>query len=89
VLPSKIFEYAVTGRPILAGVVGNPARFIERYVTGAEVFAPCDAAGMTAALGKLLDGPRHIDRSDFRDRFSRRRIMCDMALDVLDTAVTR
>ena len=86
VLPSKIFEYAVTGRPVLAGVAGNPARFIERYVTGAEVFAPCDADGMTAALGRLLDGPRFVDRADFRERFSRRRIMHDMAVDVLRTA---
>jgi hypothetical protein len=86
VLPSKIFEYAVTGRPILAGVAGNPARFIEQHVPGAEVFAPCDAVGMATALGRLLDGPRFVDRADFRERFSRRRIMHDMAVDVLRTA---
>lgn len=86
VLPSKIFEYAVTGRPILAGVAGNPARFIEQHLRGAEVFAPCDAVGMAIALGRLLDGPRLVDRADFREWFSRRRIMHDMAVDVLRTA---
>jgi hypothetical protein len=86
VLPSKIFEYAVTGRPILAGVAGNPARFIEQHVPGAEVFAPCDPIGLATALGRLLDGPRFFCRTDFRERFSRRRIMHDMALDVLRTA---
>jgi hypothetical protein len=85
VLPSKIFEYAVTGRPILAGVAGNPARFIEQHVPGAEVFAPCDAVGLATALGRILDGPRFVDRADFRARFSRRRIMHDMAMDILRT----
>jgi len=87
VLPSKIFEYAVTGKPILAGVAGNAARFIRENVTGADVFAPCDAKGMTASLDRLLDGPRYIERADFRDRFSRRSIMRGMAEDILDLAV--
>jgi glycosyltransferase involved in cell wall biosynthesis len=89
VLPSKIFEYAATGKPILAGVAGNSARFIERHVTGAEVFAPCDATGMKAALGRLLDGPSRIDRSEFRDRFSRRRIMYRMAQDIIALVTAR
>jgi glycosyltransferase involved in cell wall biosynthesis len=89
VLPSKIFEYAATGKPILAGVAGNSARFIERNVTGAEVFAPCDASGMTAALGRLLDGPPRIDRSEFCDRFSRRRIMHRMAQDITSLVPVR
>ncbi len=89
VLPSKIFEYAATGKPILAGVAGNSARFIERHVVGAEVFAPCDAAGMAAALGRLLDGPPRIDRSEFRDRFSRRRIMQLMAQDIIELVSVR
>ena len=87
VLPSKIFEYAVTGKPILAGVAGNSARFIHENVIGADVFAPCDAKGMTASLGRLLDGPRYIERADFRDRFSRRTIMRGMAEDILDLVV--
>jgi len=87
VLPSKIFEYAVTGKPILAGVAGNSSRFIHENVIGADVFAPCDAKGMTASLGRLLDGPRYIERADFRDRFSRRTIMRGMAEDILDLAV--
>jgi glycosyltransferase involved in cell wall biosynthesis len=86
VLPSKIFEYAVTGKPVLAGVAGNSARFIQEHVAGAEVFAPCHAEGMAASLGRLLDGPRHIERAHFRDRFSRRTIMRGMAEDILDLA---
>ena len=89
VLPSKIFEYAVTGKPILAGVAGNSARFIRDHVSGAEIFAPCDASGMTAALQSLLAGPRLIDRYDFRDRFSRREIMRGMAQDILAFAAEK
>ncbi|MSQ98851.1 MAG: glycosyltransferase WbuB, partial [Xanthomonadales bacterium] len=43
VLPSKIFEYAATGKPILAGVAGYPAEFLRDRVPGCEVFEPCDA----------------------------------------------
>ena len=87
VLPSKIFEYAVTGKPMLAGVAGNAARFIGQHVVGSEVFAPCDAAGMEAALTKLLTGQRSFDRAAFRERFSRRRIMREMAADILGTPI--
>lgn len=89
VLPSKIFEYAVTGKPILAGVAGNSARFIRQHVAGAEIFAPCDASSMTSALQSLLAGPRLIDRHDFRDRFSRREIMRKMARDILAFAAEK
>ena len=38
VLPSKIFEYAATGKPILAGVSGYAAEFLGNQVKGVEVF---------------------------------------------------
>jgi len=40
VLPSKIFEYAATGKPILAGVSGFSADFLCEKVPGAFVFEP-------------------------------------------------
>lgn len=82
----KISEYAATGWPVLAGIAANPTRDVELHERGVEVFASCDAAVMVKALGRLLDGPRLVDRADFRGRFSRRRIMHDMAVDVLRTA---
>ncbi len=87
VLPSKLFEYAATGKPVLAGVAGYPAEFLRSQVPGARVFPPCDTEQMVAALRALLDGPsRHYDRSAFRQRFARSRIMQEMARDVLSTA---
>ena len=43
VLPSKIFEYAALGKPILAGVAGYPADFLEAQVENVGVFSPGDA----------------------------------------------
>jgi glycosyltransferase involved in cell wall biosynthesis len=83
VLPSKIFEYAATGKPVLAGVAGYSASFLRNEVVGAEVFSPCDVDGMVVALRRLTDGPAVYSRKDFCERFARFKIMRDMAKDVL------
>lgn len=81
VLPSKLFEYAATGKPMLAGVGGYARTFIERELPGAGVFAPCDVTeGVAAFEGLSL---KVTDRSAFVARFSRREIMARMAEDVL------
>ncbi|MCQ4302951.1 glycosyltransferase WbuB [Stutzerimonas frequens] len=82
VLPSKLFEYAATGKPVLAGVAGFAADFVRTEVTNAEVFAPCDVEGAIAAMEKLSLEPKA--RPEFVERFSRRRIMGAMAEDVLE-----
>jgi glycosyltransferase involved in cell wall biosynthesis len=81
VLPSKIFEYAALGKPILAGVGGYAAHFLKTEVTNAAVFAPCDAAAGVAALGtlELVDRPR----AEFVARFRRGTVMRRLAADVL------
>ena len=83
VLPSKIFEYAATGKPILAGVSGYAAQFLADQVKGVEVFDPCDVKSMKLGLQKLLKGPKYIDRSDFCLRYPRKEIMKKMANDIL------
>lgn len=82
VLPSKIFEYATTGKPILAGVAGHAADFLRDHVAGIEVFAPCDSDAMQAGLQRLLSGPRMIDRSEFCSLHLRENIMKQMARDI-------
>lgn len=86
VLPSKLFEYAATGKPILAGVGGHAADFVRREIAGAEVFAPCDAAGLHEAFDRLSAGSAMIDREPFKQRFARRNIMRSMARDILEKA---
>jgi len=83
VLPSKIFEYAASGKPILAGVSGYAAKFLSDKVKGVEVFDPLDLESMKVGLQKLLSGPKIIDRKDFCLQYSRDKIMKKLAIDVL------
>lgn len=83
VLPSKIFEYAATGKPIIAGARGYARSFIEAEVSNAVVFDPCDAEGLMAALSGVTPGLT--DRSEFNQTFSRQTIMRAMAADILQT----
>ena len=82
VLPSKIFEYAATGKPLLAGVGGYSRRFIKENISNAALFAPCDAEGLVRALGTLefTTSPR----TSFVERFGRAEIIREMADDILN-----
>jgi glycosyltransferase involved in cell wall biosynthesis len=82
VLPSKLFEYAATGKPMLAGVSGYSADFLRREVENCGIFPPCDAeAGLAALRGLSLEPGR---RTTFIQRYARTEIMERMA-DMLIT----
>jgi glycosyltransferase involved in cell wall biosynthesis len=81
VLPSKLFEYAALGKPVLAGVAGYAADFVRTEIDNAGVFAPCDVAGGIRALESLEFADR--PRAAFTARYARSRIMAEMAADVL------
>lgn len=81
VLPSKLFEYAATGKPILAGVKGYAANFICTHIENAAVFQPCDPAQFVDALGKLQ--LVQTDRSEFIEKFRRDAIMRGFVRDIL------
>jgi hypothetical protein len=82
VLPSKIFEYAATGKPILAGVSGYAAKFITEELTNAEVFHPGDSQGAITGLSKLQF--QNTDRSEFIERYTRINIMKVMAESIVN-----
>jgi glycosyltransferase involved in cell wall biosynthesis len=84
VLPSKIFEYAATGKPIWAGVRGHAASFIAAEVSNAAVFAPCNAADAIQKLDGLI--LRDQPRCEFVMRYGRRNIARAMADDILKVA---
>lgn len=84
VLPSKVFEYAATDKPILAGVSGYAAEFLSDHLPDAEVFEPLDAHRMTQAIERLIEAPPEPDRSDFRKAFARSNIMERLSRDILD-----
>lgn len=81
VLPSKLFEYAATGRPIWAGMSGFAASFVAEEIENAALFPPGDVEGAVAALGRL--GVFSRPRPSFVAKWRRDRIMDEMADDIL------
>lgn len=83
VLPSKLFEYGALGRPILAGLSGVAADFTRHELPDAAVFAPCDVDGLVHAFERVKLHPRMLDRTAFKQKFARHRIMDEMAADLI------
>jgi hypothetical protein len=86
VLPSKIFEYGATFKPIIAGVDGYAKEFIEKYLPDSMVFKPCDFGDF---MRKFEKWPIAVDlggRKEFTRIFSRRNIMDEMVKDFLRMA---
>jgi len=81
VLPSKIFEYAVTEKPILAGVKGYPREFLQTNLEGVMAFDPCSPEDFLNKFYKFK--PLYSCRETFIENFSRRSIMDCMADDFL------
>ncbi|EGR0207336.1 glycosyltransferase family 4 protein [Vibrio vulnificus] len=82
VLPSKIFEYAATGKPILAGVSGYASEFIKAEVPNAEVFYPGDHNGAMEALKKLK--LEYTGRAAFIEKYTRSNIMQKMSKSIIE-----
>lgn len=80
VLPSKIFEYGATGKPILAGVSGYASEFIRKEINNCTVFHPCDVEGAILAFRNLIIC--NSARYDFISKFSRKNIMTNMVSDM-------
>jgi hypothetical protein len=82
VLPSKIFEYAATKKPILAGVDGYAKKFIEKEIDNAQVFTPCDCSSALNAFSKL----KLIDtkRDEFIQKYKRDIISDRIKLQILE-----
>lgn len=89
VLPSKIFEYAATGKPILAGLSGFAESFVCNELPGVSVFSPCSAEAMVKAFHKSLNQSEKLDRRLFCEKYDRKRIMAEFALDILATIPQR
>lgn len=83
-LPSKLFEYAATDKPVLAGVAGYAARFVNEHVPNSFVFAPGDAASLTAYL--LTTPYQNKVRNEFIAQFRRQTIIHKLAGQILKTA---
>lgn len=83
VLPSKIFEYGSTGKPILAGVNGYSAKFIKNNLQGVEVFEPHNSEDAIIKLSSLDSGPSFYNRTNFKIKFSRKKIIKGICTELL------
>lgn len=83
VLPSKIFEYAATGKFIIAGVEGYAESFINDNIDGAIVFEPSNADDFFAKFGVEADKCASFDRHKFIEKYTRMTIMDKMADSVI------
>tara|TARA_B100000768_G_scaffold100252_1_gene93309 strand:- start:2470 stop:3654 length:1185 start_codon:yes stop_codon:yes gene_type:complete len=83
VLPSKLFEYASTNKPILAGVSGFARDFIIENISDVKIFNPCNVEEMILGLEKIYESNRGIDRELFCKKYARNSIMKEMALDII------
>lgn len=80
VLPSKLFEYGATDKPIVAGVAGYAAQFVREHLPNTLLFAPGNVAALVEQLGTTPY--RTVDRPQFRAQFQRRTIMEAMARQI-------
>lgn len=87
VIPSKLFEYAATGKPILAGVSGFAAKFIEGNIENCEVFEPCNVEQAVSAISKLQLTSQA--RQNFIKQFRRKEIMQSMAAEIINLAMVK
>jgi glycosyltransferase involved in cell wall biosynthesis len=86
VLPSKVFEYAALGKPVLAGVAGYAAQFIRDEIGNAAVFDPGDVSGAVRAFQSLT--LREQPRPEFVEKYARANIARAMADDIYAVAKT-
>jgi hypothetical protein len=81
VLPSKLFEYAASRRPMLAGVAGYAATFISTQIENAAVFPPCNVEAAVEAIESL--DLRIEKREAFVEKYARTSICALLADDIL------
>ena len=81
VLPSKVFELAAYDKPLIAGVAGYAAHFIEQFVSNKILFNPCDVDNMVHQLKAYTY--RNEERRGFIERFKREAINKKLAESII------
>jgi UDP-N-acetylglucosamine:LPS N-acetylglucosamine transferase len=87
VLPSKLFEYAAIGKPIVAGIQGYSGDFSSKYIPYSLIFKP---EQIDECVEKIIDSTRiSVNKKEvdfFIDNFSRKSLMKSFASDILKIA---
>lgn len=72
VLPSKIFEYAATDKPIIAGVSGFAESFIRRNICNSIIFKPGNIDDLLDKLSQYKFS--YVARNEFKEEYNRNQI---------------
>ena len=81
VMPSKMFEYGAFDKPIIAGVGGFAAQFVEKNIPNHILFKPTDVDGFVNKMKNYQLKFEH--RDEFINNFSRRSIDEKLAASIL------
>lgn len=84
VLPSKLFEYGAIDLPIIAGVAGYAAEFIESEIVNHILFQPGNVEDFQRKFEKYQY--RKVARDNFVENYSREKISEEMAKSILKLA---
>ena len=82
VIPSKLFEYAATDKPIWAGVHGYAETFIKNEISNVAIFQPCNVKDAVVAFHKL-DHSLRSRRQEFIEKFSCKSVLRALATDIV------
>ena len=84
VIPSKLFEYASTGKPILAGVSGFAKNFISENIEGCETFDPCNSVYFEKAFNFLSTCPSSYNRDKFCKQYFHQKILHSNIKEIME-----
>lgn len=84
VLPSKIFEYGAINKPIIAGVDGYAADFLNKEIPSSKIFKPCDVESMLDLLDELLKYTNQPDNKNFCKLYARKAIINKMVKEIIN-----
>jgi len=84
VLPSKMFEYAATKKPMIAGVSGYAQEFITQYLPDTILFEPCNVDDFAKKFHLTQEEKPMSEREDFIKKFSRVNIMHELSKRVYE-----
>lgn len=72
VLPSKVFEYGATDKPVIAGVAGYASNFVKENIPNHILFKPGDVNSFVDQIKKKH--PKFTKRTSFIDNYGREAI---------------